>query len=664
MASFITRVGAAALTAMFDLFERSNGEPIIAEIDANRRLTSRSDAQAGGIQGGTTMAKPTEANVVARPEAFRRAKARTPRWFSRPDPVLSHLRIALAGALLVAGAAIAVAGVSTPKAGANVRVTVDTASAYLSADHLAGGKYTDGVLQRCGTDRRMQNEPTLAIDPRNTTVWASGANDYCTVPTAGDAWAGFYRSTDSGARWVDSLLPGYNGDTSTEGTSSPLAQLVAGGALAAGDPVMSWDANGNLFYMGNNFNRGVENGVSGRTRDNTGVIWVATYAPSNPGESSTDGSKYVRTVVLASNTFGLGSFNDKTNLAVDPSTGNVYAAWSDFHGSGCNEILFSRSTDHGATFSSPLKISSGICGNQGPSIAIGPSGQVYVGWEASTGGALSAAPGAVNGAGFAASTDFGDTFSNAEIVVTYTPFVSEQFSGNGARECGDTPFNCPTGFTFPRFDLAGPYLAADNVHGTLVMAFQVAQSSGQGQIESMFSTDGGTTWSSPALLAPGSTGHQFYPFLAASGGRVNAIWYDSQGDPNYSATQAPCNSATGQTSACLNVRYAESTDGGKTWGSSIQVTSKPTNLNYEQFGGRLVPFFGDYITVAAQGNIIGAAWTDQRNTVGAADASGDNDGADVAGDPETGGTCTSSLTACFDGTGGLDQNIYAATIKP
>jgi hypothetical protein len=534
----------------------------------------------------------------------------------------------------------------------------------VSADQLAGGIYTDAVLRRCGTDRRQQNEPTLAIDPRDTSVWASGANDYCTVPTALDAWAGFYRSTDSGGHWTDSLLPGYNGDTSTEGTSSPLHQLVLGGAIAAGDPVMSWDGQGNLFYMGNNFNRGIENGVSGRFRDNTGSIWVATYAASNPADHSTDGSKYVRTVILATNTFGQGSFNDKTNLAVDPATGNIYAAWSDFHGNGCNQILFSRSTDHGLTFSAPLKISSGICGNQGPSIAIGPSGQVYLGWEANTGGTNGTAPNALNGAGFASSTNFGETFSKARIVVTYTPFVSKQFSGNGARECGDVPFACPTGFTFPRFDLAGPYLAADNVNGTLVMAFQAAQSSGQGQIESVVSTNGGSTWSSPTLLAPSSTGHQFYPYLAASGGRVNAIWYDSKGDPDYAATRPPCNSATGQTSACLNVRYAESTDGGKTWELSIQVTNTPTNLNYEQFGGRLVPFFGDYITVAAQGNTIGAVWTDQRNTVGAADPTHDNDGADVAGDPETGGTCTSSFNTCFDATGGLDQNIYGSTITP
>jgi hypothetical protein len=563
------------------------------------------------------------------------------------------LSIAFAAALVIIDLA-APAALSAQAAGANVRVTVDTGSTYTSADQLAGGTYTDGVLQRCGTDRRMQNEPTLAIDPRDSSVWASGANDYCTVPTAGDAWAGFYRSTNSGASWTDSLLPGYNGDTSSEGTSSPLHQLVAGGALAAGDPVMGWDGDGNLFFMGNNFSRGIENGVSGTTRNNIGTIWVAMYAPRNPADPSTDGSKYVRTAILATNTFGLGMFNDKTSLAVDPQNGNIYAAWSDFHVAGCNEILFSRSTDHGVTFSRPLKLSSVICGNQGPSIAIGPSGQVFVGWEAF---------GPV-GAAFVSSSNFGVTFSKARVVVAYTPFTSEQFSGNGARECGDGPFACPTGFTFPRFDLANPYLAADNVNGTLVMAFQARQSSGQGQIEFAVSSNDGATWSSPALLESSATGHQFFPFLAASNGRVNAIWYDSRGDSNYAPTGPPCNSATGQTSACLNVRYAESSDGGKTWGSSIQVTSMATNLNYEQFGGRRVPFFGDYITVAAEGGTIGAVWTDQRNTVGAPDTTGDNDGADVAGDPETGGTCTSSLNTCFDFTGGLDQNIYAAPITP
>ena len=175
---------------------------------------------------------------------------------------------------------------------------------------------------------------------------------------------------------------------------------------------------------------------------------------------------------------------------VDPATGNVYAAWSDFHANGCNVILFSRSTDHGATFSHPLKISSGVCINQGPSIAIGPTGQVYVAWEAFANTPVKSA-----GAAFVSSTNLGKSFSKARVVVSYKAFRSGQFSGNGARECGDAPFNCPTGFTFPRFDLASPYLATDNVNGTLVMAFQVAQASGQGQIEFAFSTNGGGSWS-------------------------------------------------------------------------------------------------------------------------------------------------------------------------
>jgi hypothetical protein len=563
--------------------------------------------------------------------------------------------VVVAGALLMLLLSASLAGASaTPVAASNVPVT---GQPYVSADVMGGtGSYSDAVLTRCNTDHRMQNEPTLAIDPRNHDVWASGANDYCTVPNTGDAWPGFYRSTTGGGSWTDSLLPGYLGDTSPQGLSSPLHPLVLGGAVAGGDPVQAWDGSGDLFYMGNNFNRGILDGHSGATRDNIGSIWVATYGPADPSNTLTDGSRYVRTVLVAHNTFGLGQSTDKTALAADPVTGNVYAAWSNFHASGCNEIMFSRSTDQGASFSPPVKLSSGICGNQGPSIAIGTGGHVYVAWEGTTS--------RTSGAAFAASSNFGLTFSKARLVTTYTPFTSREFSGNGARDCGDAPFNCPTGFTFPRF-AAEPYLAADNKSGTLVMAFEVEQANGQGQIEFIVSKNGGTSWSSNGLLDPSSSGHQFFPYLTASAGRVSAIWYDSRNDPNYDPTRPPCNDASGVTSACLNVRYSESNDGGTTWSPSIQVTDTATNPNFEQFGGRLVPFFGDYITVAAEGDTIGAVWTDQRNTTGAADTAGtDQDGADVAGDPETGGTCTTSLTDCFDTTFGLDQNIYGTSITP
>ncbi len=557
----------------------------------------------------------------------------------------------------------AVTAYAAPSASTNVRVTRDQAGSYVSAHTLGGsGAYTDSVLTRCGTDRRMQNEPTIAIDPRNTDVRTAGSNDYCAVPTNKDAWAGFYRSQDGGASWVDSLLPGYALDASPEGLASPLHAMALGGAHAAGDPVQAWDRHGRVFYMGNNFNRGIPDGNSGNTRDNTGDVWVATYAPKNPANTSTDGQRYVRSVILAANTFGLGSFNDKTGIGVDTTggahDGNVYAAWSDFHGAGCNEILLSRSTDHGATFSAPLKISSGICGNQGPNIAVAPNGTVYVSWEAFPNGFLRG----IQGAALAKSTDGGRTFSMASIVVTYDAFTSAIFSGNGARNCGDGPFACPSGFTFPRFDLAQPTLTTNG--SDVDMAFQVALPSGQGQIQFTKSSNGGATWSTPTAIDPQTGGHQFFPWITASGGVINAVYYDSRSDANYNPKRPPCNSSSGAGSACMNVWYSESSDGGSIW-KHVQVTDMATNPNFEQFGGRRIPFFGDYIMVSAVGSTVAAAWTDSRNVVAGTEVTpSDMDSDDVAGDPETGGTCTSAFTTCFDGTGGLDQNIYTANITP
>jgi hypothetical protein len=565
-----------------------------------------------------------------------------------------------AGIGLVA-AAVYPAALASGISPSNVRVTVDTASAYVSADALGGtGAYTDATLQTCGVDQRPQNEPTIAIDPRNTAVRTSGANDYCTVPTNHDAWAGFYRSANGGANWTDSLLPGYLLDTSPQALASPVHQMAVGGATAAGDPVQAWDNSGNLYFMGNNFNRGVQNGNSGDFRDNTGDVWVATYAPSNPANTSTDGSRYVRTVILATNTYGLGSFNDKTAIAVDPANGYVFASWSQFHGNGCNEIDVARSTDHGASFSAPVKVSSGICGNQGPNFTFGPSGQVYLAWEASNGGSFGNGAHNSNGIGFVSSLNAGQTFSAARFVINFAPFQSGQFSGSGARECGDAPFNCPSGFTFPRFDLAYPTITA--MGSVIYMAFQVALPSGQGQIQLTQSSDGGASWSSPTAIDSQANGHQFFPWLTSSGGKLYAVYYDSRLDTSYGPMVAPCNSATGATSACLAVWSSTSSDGGATWTHS-QLTNTLTNPNLEQFGGRKVAFFGDYIEVAAVGSSVTAVWTDQRDAVlGTESGTNDNDGADVAGDPETGGLCTSSFTSCFDLTGGLNQNIYSASL--
>src|SRR5216117_4398773 len=131
--------------------------------------------------------------------------------------------------------------------GANARVTGDfAASSYLRYDGSS-----DATMAGCSTGRRSQNEPTVAVDPNNTSVIVAGSNDYCAAIVNGDVWAGYYRSSDGGSSWQDSLVPGYPADSSPAGVGSP----VHGTCGAAGDPSQAFDRGGRLFYAFICFNR-------------------------------------------------------------------------------------------------------------------------------------------------------------------------------------------------------------------------------------------------------------------------------------------------------------------------------------------------------------------------------------------------------------------------
>src|SRR5216683_1702933 len=128
----------------------------------------------------------------------------------------------------------------------NVRLTNDVSGGYTSAYTLATGiPYTDTVLTECSIARGRQNEPAVAVDPRNTQVLIGSSNDYCgvyagsttTFVPAGPIWLGYYRSENGGASFVSSLVPGYPGDT------SPYADLAKIRTASSGDPVIAWDGH-------------------------------------------------------------------------------------------------------------------------------------------------------------------------------------------------------------------------------------------------------------------------------------------------------------------------------------------------------------------------------------------------------------------------------------
>jgi len=121
---------------------------------------------------------------------------------------------------------------------------------YTSAYTLAtGSPYTDQTPDECTISRGRQNEPAVAVDPRNTSVLLGSSNDYCGVYNRGIAagaigpiWLGYYRSLDSGSSWTSSLVPGYPDDT------SPYRALSQARTASAGDPVIAWDAHGREFF--------------------------------------------------------------------------------------------------------------------------------------------------------------------------------------------------------------------------------------------------------------------------------------------------------------------------------------------------------------------------------------------------------------------------------
>src|SRR5216117_2105195 len=173
---------------------------------------------------------------------------------------------------------------------ANARLTNDNSSYVSDYTLVTGIPYTDKVLKACSQSRGRQNEPAVAIDPRNTQVIVGSSNDYCPVFNAdgtflglGDVWLGYYRSENGGASFTSSLVPGYQGDTSLYAARSHVR------TADSGDPVLAWDNHGRLFA-------GSESSTNpAGTAKTFGDVWVGTYQNPNGADSPTtkdDGKEF------------------------------------------------------------------------------------------------------------------------------------------------------------------------------------------------------------------------------------------------------------------------------------------------------------------------------------------------------------------------------------
>ena len=585
---------------------------------------------------------------------------------------------------------------------ANARLTNDDGSngGYIS-DYtmVTGAPYTDAVLTACSQSRGRQNEPAVAVDPRNPQVIVGSSNDYCGVFQSngallglGDVWLGYYRSQNGGASFVSSLVPGYQGDT------SPYAASAHVRTADSGDPVLAWDSHGRVFA-------GSESSSDPEGSAKTlGDVWVATYENPQGGNGPTldDGKKFVRSLDVATGSAApnlLGKFNDKTAIEVDRTggacDGNVYFAWARFTGGSSNgfnsSVYFVRSTDHGQTFSEPLKLSQTVHDIQNPDISVTGDGHVYVTYRQFADVHSHESADAIV---YNASTDCGATFSAPRQVATFEPYDPTDISGGDvAGECGDAPEACDSGYTFMRGGTQVRATAdqADHAHDYVYVVYdpsipgtEVPSGTTYGSVVSedlpvTYHQDVGSqsgiyflrldaatgAHTAPVLIDDprGRGGLQRFPDISVDQGTMHAIWWDSRNDSCYNPARPLDNCADGSTTAGLDAFAASGSTATLLWAPSMRLSSASSNPNYEQFGGRTVPFGGDYLYISSVGAFSFGTWTDWRNVIAGADpregGDSDLDAADVHQCRTQNADGSFSRDNCpFQG--GLDQNIYGA----
>jgi len=373
-------------------------------------------------------------------------------------------------------------------------------------------------------------EVTIAINPANPLNLAAGAN----LNFA-------YYSMDGGLSWVQQSM-----------TSSSFGVW--------GDPCVTFDADGRLFY-------------GHLSNPPSGGYWIdriVIQQSANGGASWDDG-------------LGIGynpprRMQDKEWLAVDltssPFHNNLYVAWTEFDSYGStlptdsSRILFSRSTDHGGSWSPPVRVSdvSGNCLDEDTTVegavpAIGPNGEVYLSWA----GPL--------GIMFDKSTDGGVTWGT-------DVFVSSQPGGWDYSVLGIYRAN---GLPITACDISSsPYRG--NIY-----ANWTDQRNGPGNTDVFLakSTDAGATWSAAVRVNDDTTNHeQFFSWMTIdqTSGYVYVVFYDRRNS----------------TKLWTDVYVAKSTDGGETF-SNEKVSQSP-------FNPRASTFFGDYTNIAAHNGMAYPIW--------------------------------------------------------
>jgi subtilisin-like proprotein convertase family protein len=334
------------------------------------------------------------------------------------------------------------------------------------------------------------NEPSIAVNPTNPANIVVGWRQFDSV-ASNFRQAGWAYSMNGGQTWT---FPG---------TLQP--------GVFRSDPVLDVDLQGTFYYQSlkGDFTADVYRSTNG------GASWLAPVAE-----------------------FG----GDKNWFAVDrsggPSSGFLYGIWQRFS-SCCGTNVFTRSTNGGASYQSPVAVAKWPTFG---TLAVGPFGEVYAAGIDGT-----------------STQDFAH-FVVAKSVNASNPSLTPVFSGARVNLPGGMAIGAgpnPVGL------LGQAGIAVDRSNGaTRGHASMAASVAGADPSDAVLirSTDGGATWSAAVRVNDDPSQANWQWFAAhsvAPNGRIDMIWNDTRntGQPNLS-----------------QLYYAYSWDDGATWSPNVAVS--------------------------------------------------------------------------------------------
>ena len=308
-------------------------------------------------------------------------------------------------------------------------------------------------------------------------------------------------------------------------------------------------------------------------------------------------------------------FEDKPYIVADNSkskfSGNLYVGWTRWRLTD-SQMMISRSTDEGKTWSKPLEIDAhpGLPRDdngaaEGFDGAVGPDGTLYVIWSQD------------DELMFTSSRDGGKTFARARPIIHTAPIM----------------------FAIATLDRANgfPQIAVDPRSRRLYVTWSDYRN-GDLDVFLSSSEDGGKHWTEAARVNndPVHNGaEQFFQLLAVDpvDGAINVIFYDRRIDPS---------------NRKQIVVLARSTDQGHTFNNYAW-----TDEAFEAGG----VFFGDYTGLAAYAGRVYGVWTEKPTAPPLLDENGKTEGGKEA-KPQPRGTMVKLGTADFTGA------VHSATSKP